>query len=53
MNERTRWAEPEITDHGSIAQHTFTRCGGTGPPKDHRIFGLDTFGECSEGHGLS
>lgn len=53
MRDSTQWVAPEITDHGSIAEHTFTRCGGSGPPKDFRPFGLDKFGECSEGHGLS
>jgi hypothetical protein len=40
---------PEIVDYGSIAEHTFIRCGGTHSKKDfpdvpHHI---DKFGECS------
>lgn len=52
-----RFEYPAITDHGSIADHTFYRCAsGTGvegvdPPKDTREFLHDNFGECSEGHG--
>jgi hypothetical protein len=42
---------PAITDYGSIAAHTFTRCGGPagGPPKDSRDVPhhIDMFGECS------
>lgn len=45
---------PTITDHGSIAEHTFFRCSSGNPdsskPKDFRDFGTDKFGECSEGH---
>lgn len=45
-----RYETPTIIDHGSIAEHTFTRCGGSGPPKkdfpesEHK---LDKFNECS------
>lgn len=50
-----RFEPPTITDHGSIAEHTFTRCAGGNPvpgapPKDTEDFGLDKFGECSSGH---
>lgn len=45
---------PTITDHGSIANHTFFRCEGGNPdasvPKDQRSFPIDRFGECSSGH---
>ena len=41
---------PKIVDYGSIAEHTFTRCGGTHAPKDHPyppLYHLDKFNECS------
>lgn len=41
---------PQIVDHGSIAEHTFTRCGGVHAPKDHPYppaYHLDKFNECS------
>lgn len=47
---------PAITDHGSIADHTFYRCESStsgdnwAPPKDWRDFPTDKFGECSSGH---
>lgn len=53
------YSKPEVVDYGSIAHHTFTRCGAPyGPRKDfpnvpHHI---DTHGECSgldDGGGLS
>ncbi|MEX0815863.1 MAG: hypothetical protein WD027_00320 [Gaiellales bacterium] len=54
---KTPYEEPEILDFGSIADHTFLRCGGTGvnggghtPPKDFPYppaYHLDKFGECS------
>lgn len=49
-----RFQYPEITDHGSIADHTFTRCAdaiGSDPPpaKDWKTCELDKFGECSCG----
>jgi hypothetical protein len=49
------YEKPSITDLGSIAEHTFTRCA-TGdpvpgaPPKDFQDFPLDKHGECSSGH---
>lgn len=52
-----RFENPEIVDHGSIAEHTFTRCGNADPtsfmginppPKDKDNFRLDKFGECSD-----
>lgn len=53
-----RYEIPDVTDFGSIADHTFTRCnpGGAlpgGPPggKDpNPIYGYDKFQECSSGH---
>jgi hypothetical protein len=47
-----RYEKPKVTDYGSIAEHTFTRCdtatGGSGaPPKDYIICGHDNHGECS------
>lgn len=50
MESKIRYERPTITDHGSIGDHTFTRCGGTHAPKDWRSFPPDKFGECSEGH---
>lgn len=51
---RIEFAQPTITDHGTIAEHTFTRCSGgnedASMPKDWRDFPLDRFGECSSGH---
>lgn len=49
---------PTVTDFGSIAAHTFTRCstatgGPDAPPKDHEDFPHDKFGECSSGHAIS
>jgi hypothetical protein len=44
------YSVPEIVDYGSIAEHTFTRCGGTHAPKDHPyppLYHLDKFNECS------
>lgn len=46
---------PKVTDHGSIADHTFFRCESGdptdwAPPKDFRDFPTDKFGECSSGH---
>jgi hypothetical protein len=42
------YEKPEIVDYGSIADHTFTRCGGVGPKVgDFRTCELDKFGECS------
>lgn len=49
--ERMRFEYPTITDHGSIADHTFERCDtGTGewPPKDWQTHPHDKFGECSD-----
>ena len=49
--ERMRFEYPTITDHGSIADHTFSRCDtGTGdwPPKDWQTHPHDKFGECSD-----
>ena len=43
-----KYEKPTITDHGSIAKHTFTRCGGAFAPKDFRNFPVDKFGECSD-----
>lgn len=50
-----KFEHPTVTDHGSIAQHTFFRCGSgnptdDAPPKDFRDFPTDKFGECSSGH---
>jgi hypothetical protein len=42
---------PQVFDYGSIAEHTFTRCGGTHAPKDYPYppnYHLDKFNECSE-----
>jgi hypothetical protein len=49
-----RYEVPAVTDFGSIAEHTFTRCdtaqGGAGaPPKDWMTCEHDNFGECSCG----
>lgn len=53
-----RFQYPEITDYGSIADHTFTRCvtgdpvvfnDNSPPPKDYKTCELDKFGECSCG----
>jgi hypothetical protein len=49
---------PRITDFGSIAANTFTRCASGNPvpgapPKDFIDFPLDTHGECSSGHAVS
>lgn len=49
---------PTVTDFGSIAGHTFTRCNPLGasadaPPKDEIAFPQDKFGECSSGHAVS
>lgn len=44
------YSVPKIVDYGSIAEHTFTRCGGTFAPKDHPyppLYHLDKFNECS------
>jgi hypothetical protein len=45
------YTAPEIVDFGSIAQHTFTRCGGPagGPKKDFPDVPnhIDNHGECS------
>lgn len=54
MRQKLRFETPTVTDHGSIADHTYTRCGGAGPmPKDWRTFPPDKFGECSDGHAVS
>lgn len=48
-----KFEAPRLVHYGSIAEHTFSRCdSGTGdfPPKDHREFPHDKFGECSDGH---
>jgi hypothetical protein len=59
IGEDMEYSKPEVVDYGSIAHHTFTRCGAPyGPRKDfpnvpHHI---DTHGECSgldDGGGLS
>lgn len=52
MSEGTmQYEHPTVIDHGTIAEHTFSRCGGdTSPPKDWQDFPLDKFGECSDGH---
>ncbi|HZT92722.1 MAG TPA: hypothetical protein VFA05_11845 [Gaiellaceae bacterium] len=44
-----KYAQPEILDYGSIADHTFIRCGGTHAPKDPpgKPFHYDKFNECS------
>lgn len=48
-----RYETPTIIDLGSIADHTFTRCGGTHAPKDPDCrFAKDNFGEASSGHGI-
>ncbi len=54
-----KYEQPTITDHGSIAQHTFTSCPSgqpthehPDPGKDFQDFPLDKFGECSN-HGTS
>ena len=53
-----RFERPIVSDYGSIAAHTFTRCA-TGdpvegaPPKDLEDYPLDSHGECSAGHALS
>lgn len=54
-DDRIRYVDPTIVDHGSIAEHTFTRCesgdpAAWAPPKDWRDFPTDMFGECSSGH---
>lgn len=52
------YERPDVIDHGSIADHTFTRAGGgtndpsqcqgrATPPKDFRVAKLDCFGEYS------
>jgi hypothetical protein len=46
---------PMVVDHGSITEHTFSRCASGNPepgapPKDFRDFPQDSFGECSSGH---
>ena len=43
-----KYEKPTITDHGSIAEYTYTRCGGEHAPKDFRDFPTDKFGECSD-----
>jgi hypothetical protein len=52
-----RFEDPAIVDHGSIAAHTFYRCGSgdstASMPKDWQEAPHDKFGECSAGHGLS
>jgi hypothetical protein len=53
-----KFIAPTLTDYGSIAAHTFTRCASGdpepgAPPKDHLDFPLDKFGECSDGHAVS
>lgn len=48
--EMAPYSVPQIVDYGSIAEHTFTRCGGTHAPKDHPYppaYHLDKFNECS------
>ena len=50
-----KYEKPTITDYGSIARHTFTRCPSGdpvagAPPKDWQDFPTDKFGECSSGH---
>ena len=52
---KMRYEKPTITDYGSIARHTFTRCPSGDPvagarPKDWQDFPTDKFGECSSGH---
>lgn len=51
---RIEFERPTITDHGTIAEHTFTRCAGGNEdafmPKDWQDFPTDKFGECSSGH---
>lgn len=53
-----KYETPTVMDHGSIAEHTFTRAGGgsndpdmcqgaANPPKDWRECKLDCFGEYS------
>lgn len=54
MQKTIQFEQPTVTDHGSIADHTFFRCE-TGDetadmPKDFRVFPVDKFGECSSGH---
>lgn len=55
--ERIEFKAPRITDHGTIAEHTFTIAGGgtsdgscqgrAMPSKDGRTCDLDCFGEYS------
>lgn len=48
-----RFCRPTVTDFGSIADHTFSRCEtgeGDWPPKDPEVFEHDKFSECSDGH---
>lgn len=51
---RIEFERPTIMDHGTIAEHTFTRCAGGNEdafmPKDWQDFPTDKFGECSSGH---
>ena len=48
------YQRPLIIDHGSIAQHTFTRAGGHGPKVgDWQVCKTDKFGEYSCSSGLS
>lgn len=52
-----KYERPVVIDHGSIAEHTFTRAGGgesdgscqgrATPPKDNRSGKLDCFDEYS------
>jgi hypothetical protein len=47
-----RYEKPKVTDFGSIAEHTFTRCDTAedrpgAPPKDFVTCAHDNHGECS------
>jgi hypothetical protein len=42
------YEQPTIRDYGSIADHTFTRAGGSGPKVgDWQVCKTDKFGEYS------
>jgi hypothetical protein len=43
---------PEVIDYGSISDHTFTRCGGTGPKIGGTSGFRDKNCECSHSVGV-
>jgi len=50
--ETVEYKAPTLIDYGSISEHTFTRCGGTGPKIGGSVGFRDKFCECSHTTGV-